>query len=172
MADLVAVVADFPALEGITPCNWDVLSIRRIDGHGTASPDVSPINANLSTGSVAGAGALLVASLVPGEWLVTGSPAEVRAVALGNAGAGGLLLADLTHGRLVLDCQADAARRALAAYSPIDPARSLVPGRAAATRFADIDALFLAPDEKRMIMVIEISLAAYLAELLGALAAR
>lgn len=151
-------------LQGVSKVPLGVLSIRRIGRDAMRSPDGLPEAAAGQFGAVAMIGDARAVSLAPGDWIVLGPSATLSALAQRNSPA--FLCSDLSHGRLVLRLEAGLAAHALAAFCPLDRARDLAPGRAAASLFADIDATFLAEPEGQIVMIADCSYGAYVGHLL------
>lgn len=85
-------------------------------------------------------GPVAIAWLAPGEWLVTGSAADVERVrthcaeAAGNLG----LMVDVTHGRATFELSGPAARAVLATHCPLDFGDEAMPvGAARRSTFSD-----------------------------------
>lgn len=157
----------FSGLRGVSISALGVLSIRRIDRADTLAPAGLPEAAAGRFGEVSCAEGLHMTSLAPGEWILLGAPDQLAAIAGRNGN--GFLCSDLSDGRLVLHLEADHAARALAAFCPLDRARDLAPGRAAASLFGDIDATFIAGRDGTVLMVVDRSYGPYMGALLASL---
>ncbi|MFO6448313.1 hypothetical protein ACLBKU_14365 [Erythrobacter sp. NE805] len=164
MADLAAEAVELPDCPGARVRGEGVLSMRQIARGAPCSPDVAPLALPGACGVVTQAAGLALVSLAPGDWIVLGATPDLAAIAARNAAR--FLCVDCTHGRLVLELEAGLAARALAAFCPLDPARDLAPGRAAASLFGDADATFFAQDCGSLVMIVDRSLADYVGDLL------
>lgn len=133
---------------------------------GIAAP---PVLGEIQPGPVA------IAWLAPGEWLVTGSEADVERVrthcaeAAGNLG----LMVDIAHARAAFDLSGSKASSALAAHCPLDFADETMPvGAARRSTFSDT-AFFISrrPDQDGQPcfrLIFDQSMAGYASRLLGA----
>lgn len=159
----------FSGLHGVSISALGVLSIRRIHRAAMLAPAGVPEAAAGHFGEVSCAEGLRMTSLAPGEWILLGAPDQLAAIA-GRSG-NGFLCSDLSDGRLVLHLDGKCAAQVLAAYCPLDRARDLAPGRAAASLFADMDATFFSESEGAILMIVDRSYGAYAAQLFGSLRA-
>lgn len=120
-------------------------------------------------------GPVAIAWLAPGEWLVTGSEADVERVrthcaeAAGNLG----LMVDVTHGRATFELSGPAARAVLATHCPLDFGDEAMPvGAARRSTFSDTG-FFISrrPDrdgQPCFRLIFDRSMADYAARMLGA----
>jgi len=120
-------------------------------------------------------GPVAIAWLAPGEWLVTGSEADVERVrthcveAAGNLG----LMVDITHARAIFELRGPAARSALATHCPLDFSDEAMPvGAVRRSTFSDTG-FFISrrPDQDGQPcfrLIFDQSMAGYAARLLGA----
>lgn len=154
-------------LDGVSISALSVLSIRRIDRAAALAPDGVPDAAAGRFREVSCAEGLRIASLAPGEWILLGAPNQLAAIAGRNRV--GFLCSDISDGRLVLHLDSECAARALPAFCPLDHARDLAPGRAAASLFGDMDAIFLAEQGGSILMIVDRSYGDYAGHLLRSL---
>lgn len=120
-------------------------------------------------------GPVAIAWLAPGEWLVTGSEADVERVrthcaeAAGNLG----LMVDITHARAAFELSGPKASSALAAHCPLDFSEETMPvGAARRSTFSDTG-FFISrrPDrdgQPRFRLIFDQTMAGYVARMLGA----
>jgi heterotetrameric sarcosine oxidase gamma subunit len=152
-------------IPGVSRCrDLAIFGIARVGRQGDSLPVLPGLAADAAAGTVTRAGGLLLLVLAPGEWLVLGEVAEAaRHLEQGS----GFLVADLRHGRTVYRLAPGAARSALAANSPLDPAHDLPGGRCAQTLFGDAGVLLVPEPDGDLLMIGDAALDTYILALLS-----
>ncbi len=150
---------------GVSRCSTlSILGITRKGRLKNSMPTVRGIDPDMRVGAIARTGHAALLASAPGEWLLLVPAWEVGA----HFDQGpGFLVADLSHGRTILRLAPAAARPAVAAFSPLDPATEFRADSCAHTLFGDADVLLVAEPGGGLLLIGEIALEAYLLALLA-----